>query len=334
MPGERGAAGARAGGVELGARAAGEQAHAVAVGEVECVAQRRAGVGAAVGAAQRGAEIDERARVLELRRRVGEQAYRAFEPLDALVGIAGVRERAQAGSVGSCRAEALGELEVLHRPAARAWGVSSRAMSAWASSTRQEASAGLRTSSWCQRAAAAWRSAWASAGRCWASRSRARLCSSRGALEGAARRLVELAGGGERGVGGVELVGFGEGVDEWVQRPQQSGRRAVGQLEVEREAGVGLRLADAAGAHERHGPQEAAVSERDQPAARAREIDERGAARGRGLEVVVGDEHDGGGGGQQRVETRGRARRRRAAARAARGRRRRVSRRAWPAWRR
>ena len=123
-----------------------------------------------------------------------------------------------------------------------------------------------------------------------------------GCAEGSGRRFAELAGGGECGVGGVELVGLGEGVHQWVQRPQQSGRRAaVGQLEVERETGVGLSLPDAAGAHERHGPDEAAVSERDQPAARAREIDERGAARGHGVDVVVGGEHDGGRGGQERV---------------------------------
>ena len=94
--GERGAAGTGAGGLELGARAAGEEAHALAVGEVEGEAQRRAGVVAAVGAAQGGAEIDEGARVLELRGRVREQRDGALEQDDPLVGIAGVREGAQA----------------------------------------------------------------------------------------------------------------------------------------------------------------------------------------------------------------------------------------------
>ena len=49
-----------------------------------------------------------------------------------------------------------------------------------------------------------------------------------GCAEASDGRFAELAGGGERGVGGVEFVGFGEGVDERVQRPQQRGRRAVG----------------------------------------------------------------------------------------------------------
>ena len=120
--------------------------------------------------------------------------------------------------------------------------------------------------------------------------------------EGSARRFVELVGGGERGLGGGELVGFGEGVDERVQCPQQGSRRAVGELEVETEASVGQRVADVAGPHQRHSAQEACVRERDEPAPWARELDERRAAGGGGLEVVVGDQHDGGDAAQQRIE--------------------------------
>ena len=69
--------------------------------------------------------------------------------------------------------------------------------------------------------------------------------------ERAGRRVAEQVRGGERGVGVVELVELGQRVDEREQRPDQRGRRAVGELEVEREPGVGLRVADAAGAHER-----------------------------------------------------------------------------------
>ena len=63
--GQRGAAGPRAGALQLVPGTAGEQAHAAAVGELECPAERLAGVASAIGAPQRGAEVDERARVLE-----------------------------------------------------------------------------------------------------------------------------------------------------------------------------------------------------------------------------------------------------------------------------
>ena len=61
-----------------------ESAHAVAVGEVERVPQRRAGVGAAVRAAQRGAEVDECAGVLEPVGTERQQGGGAFEQGDPL----------------------------------------------------------------------------------------------------------------------------------------------------------------------------------------------------------------------------------------------------------
>ena len=225
---------------------------------------------------------------------------RALEQRDPLVGVAGVRECAQAGASGSCRAEAIGELKVLVGEAARLGALAHGG----------ERAGGLDAPG-CDGGVAALELDPARGGSL-----SVRVClggavlgepqprpafQEQGCAEGSEGRFAELARGGERGVGGVELVGLGEGVDERVQRPQQSGRRAVGELEVERQAGVGQCVADASGAHERHGAQEAGVRERDQPAAGARQLDERRAVGGDGLELVVGDEHDGGGGGQHRV---------------------------------
>jgi hypothetical protein len=78
-------------------------------------------------------------------------------------------------------------------------------------------------------------------------------------------------------------------------------QRAVAQLELEGEAGVGLGLPNATGAHERDGAQEAPVVEGDEPAARAGELDERRAARAGDLELVALDEHERRHGVQQRI---------------------------------
>ena len=67
-PGERAASRPGACGVELLARAVGEQEHAAAIRLLERAPERLAGVRAPVGAAKRAAEIDQRACVLEPRR--------------------------------------------------------------------------------------------------------------------------------------------------------------------------------------------------------------------------------------------------------------------------
>ena len=66
------------------AGAVSEPAHAAAVGEVKRATQRRSGVGAAIRAAQRGAEVDERAGVLEPVRTVRQQGGGTFEQGDPL----------------------------------------------------------------------------------------------------------------------------------------------------------------------------------------------------------------------------------------------------------
>ena len=51
----------------------------------------------------------------------------------------------------------------------------------------------------------------------------------------------------------------------------------MGQLDLEREAPVGLRVTYLAGLYERYRAHEATVRERDQPTARTRELDQLGA---------------------------------------------------------
>ena len=115
--GERGAARPGAGALQLVAGAAGEQAHAAAVGDLERPAQRLAGVVAAVGPPERGAEVDERARVLEPVGRGLEQGAGLLQQRDA---VAAAGERAQGGALRAGEPEALGEREVLLRELARA----------------------------------------------------------------------------------------------------------------------------------------------------------------------------------------------------------------------
>ena len=92
--------------------------------------------------------------------------------------------------------------------------------------------------------------------------------------ERAGRRIGLLSRGGQRGVRAVEVVCLHEGVDEERQRPQHRRRGCHAQLVLECEPGVRLGVADLACPHERHRPEHAAVGERDQPAARARDVDE------------------------------------------------------------
>ena len=87
-----------------------------------------------------------------------------------------------------------------------------------------------------------------------------------------------------------QVVGLHQHVDEERQAPQHGRRRGHGQLVLEGQPGVRLGVADLARPDERHRPEHAAVRERDQPAARARDVDERVAQRQRGLQLVVGDE--------------------------------------------
>ena len=95
----------------------GEPAHAAAVGEVERAPQRLAGGRAAVRAAQRGAELDQRADVLELRRAVREQRHGPLEQRDRARRRGGAGERAQRGAARAREAEALGQRELLARRA-------------------------------------------------------------------------------------------------------------------------------------------------------------------------------------------------------------------------
>jgi hypothetical protein len=97
------------------ARARREPAHAAAFGELERAPQGLAGRGAAIGSVQRGAEFDERARMFELGRRVGEQLDRVLEQGDRVLASGGARDGAQAGRARGGEPEAVGELEMLCR---------------------------------------------------------------------------------------------------------------------------------------------------------------------------------------------------------------------------
>ena len=119
--------------------------------------------------------------------------------------------------------------------------------------------------------------------------------------ERAGRRVAEQAGPGQLGVGVLELVELGQGVDQERERPQHRRRRGDGQLVLERDARVGLGVARAARAHERHRAHHAAVGERDQPAARARRVDQGIALGERRVELVVEDQHQAGDAAEQRV---------------------------------
>ena len=121
--GERVPARPGAGGVELAAGAAGEQAHPAAVGELERMAQRPARVGAAIDAPQCGAELDQDAGVLEPPGRASDQVGRGLEQVDTLAGDGGACEGAQSGRAQARQADTLGERKVLLGEAARGGGV-------------------------------------------------------------------------------------------------------------------------------------------------------------------------------------------------------------------
>ena len=106
--------------------------------------------------------------------------------------------------------------------------------------------------------------------------------------------------GGQCGVGAVEVVRLDENVDEERQRPEHRRRGCHAQLVLECEPGVRLGVTDLACLHERHRPEHAAVGERDQPAARARNVDQ-GVAQAKGdVQLVVDDQMRHRPGGQQR----------------------------------
>ena len=111
-----------------------------------------------------------------------------------------------------------------------------------------------------------------------------------GAGERAGRRRRLLSRGGQRGVGLREFVCLHERVDEERQAPEHRRRGCHGQLVVEGQASVRLGVADLSGAHARHRSEHAAVRERDQPPARACDVDQRLRERQPGLQLVVGDQ--------------------------------------------
>ena len=112
--------GRAAGDAQLGARALGDAARAAALGELEPPLQRPARVGAAVGAPQRGAEVGQRAGVLEPRGR----APRARRPPRAAGAIDASPPSTSAGARSATPEPARGApaprpLEVLARQRAR-----------------------------------------------------------------------------------------------------------------------------------------------------------------------------------------------------------------------
>ena len=121
--GERGTARAGAGRLQLVARAIGEQSHAAALGDVERLPQRGAGVGPAIGAPEGGADVDERSRMLELDRAGGEHRHRLCEQRHALVAVGGAGQGTQAGAERPREPESLGEREVPLGVPARSGGI-------------------------------------------------------------------------------------------------------------------------------------------------------------------------------------------------------------------
>ena len=102
-----------AGRVELLVRAAGQQQHAALVGLFQGPAERGAGVGPPVGSAQRGAQGEQGAGVLEPGRRSSQDGDRLLQQGERVGRGAG--EQAQGGAAGARRAELLAELELLPR---------------------------------------------------------------------------------------------------------------------------------------------------------------------------------------------------------------------------
>ena len=250
-----------------------EQAHPATLRLVEREPERTAGVGAAVGAAQGCAEVDQGPRVLEAGGRGGEHVDRALEQRQAL-GRVGAR-----GQGSRPGAERAGDAGCLGRgPGARAPGAVPRAGSpsatcAATATVRQSDSTGFDMSSCApvrpprvrRRARRRHAAARAAAGPGPAAAGVRRTGPPQAPrADRASPARLRLAG----------LVELDQRVDQEGQRPEDRRRRHDPGLGLEREPRVRRGVADLPAPDPGEGPPHQAMGERDEPAPRCGPLDD------------------------------------------------------------
>ena len=228
-----------AGRAQLGARALHERTCAAAVGQIEPLLERVAGLRAVVGAAQAGTQVGQRAGVLESRRRPLEHAGGLAEPLDGRLSALYQRAGAQRDAGSARGSPPPGPLEVLGRHGARSLVVAQG----------EQCERGVRAPARRERARTSPELVVAAEGdhvldplsrsALGQAQQAARL--EQGVVGQARGDLVAEAAVAQRPLGGLDLASLDQGFDQEGEREPGAEADVMGGEQLQRRPGVGLR---------------------------------------------------------------------------------------------